>query len=120
MARQGIEYGNDYTCFEADCINSVMSVLNDPTSEWAEFLVDMSGMSVNEMKAILGTLVLDSKYGVYYDPVLDNPKWDILWGSRGEWADLVEAIEMYGMENDLDCGIGVVTLILSGQDTAGF
>ena len=107
--------GNLYSYLEPECYNAVMNVLRDPSNEWYDFLQDDSGMSIAEIQAALGELVFEPTYNVYYDPDCENSKWDLM----GEYGDLALTIEMFGDEQGVDCGLGVINILNSHQGVGG-
>ena len=107
--------GDVYSCLEPECYNAVMNVLRDPSNEWYEFLQDESGMSITEIQTALGVLQYDPTQNVYYDPDNENSKWDLM----GDYGDLALAIEMFGDEQGVDCGLGAITIINSHQGVGG-
>ena len=107
--------GDLYSYLEPECYNAVMNVLRDPTNEWYEYLQEGSGMTLTEIQTALGSLVYDADYNVYYDPDSENSKWDLM----GDYGDLAMVLEEFGMENDVDCGLGAITILNSHQGWGG-
>lgn len=112
--------GDVYSSYEADCYNRIMSILNDPGSEYYEMIEDLCG--VDYARQALGSMVYSSEFNTYYDPSScqtcpnSNDNWDLL---GGEYADVAMAIEEVGEKIGVECGIGGTTIINSHQGTAG-
>ena len=107
--------GDVYSYIEPGCYNALMNVLNDPNNEWYELLQKDSGMSIAEIRSALGELQYDSTYDVYYDPNSVDSKWDLM----GDYGELAAVLEDFGIENGVDCGLGVITIINSHQGVGG-
>lgn len=105
--------GDVYSCFEKDCYDKVMAVLNDPTHELYQMIDEAVG--VNYLRSALLSMSPAPEYNVYYDPDNVNSKWDLM----GEYSDLVEIMAFLGGELDVDCNLDARLIINSHQGTAG-
>ncbi len=109
--------GTMYDAMGEECYNIIMAGLNDPSSEIAETLVELSGMEIADIKAALGQLVYDSNQHLWYYPY-QNDDWDLMGDNK--YTDLNLALGEIWDSEDNPCAVGPTILLNSHQGHGGF
>lgn len=109
-----MEVWDEYGGFNGECYRGLQNILNDPSNEWYQLLVEEELLEIT--KEMLGTLTYDADEDFYYHPKSKDDDFALL---GGYFSDAMSAIEVIGMESGFDCGYASILMICSTCDSAG-